>query len=430
VTPTIDMLDKGYLPANSPDVAALRTELDALGMGEELVKLDRATLGANFGQSLARQPPTVSAGILDQLRRKVKTTEDAQLYDATASNYATSEREWQNNPLEHGARLLDKPLPPLQLGSPEAFGASIDSRAELIDQIEAMRGERVTPLQSDEADAFVYLLDNLPVSDQIAYLDELQARFPEDSTAIYEQIDKRAAPVLSIAAQINAEPGGGSVTQEILHGQELIKNQPNLRPPAAKVNETVYSTLGDLYSGPGFEEHRAKITAAATALYVKRQGFDPVYDDKVMEKALKDVTGGIIDYNPGGWTKWGAGNSKVEAPYRGADPRVFEEWISHLSTADIKAAGGFATGDIEGPTPKEQLDSFKLWAKPVSIGHGEYAFTVGGNFVLRKDGGDKRNGLLFVLTWPEVGPPPAALRGADFLPSGPALRRKNRLPGP
>lgn len=397
-TEAVKMLTGGYWMSDHDQVAELELELSEAGMTEELTELRATADGAEIAYSLARMPPTAAEDLAATIGRQVKTPAARIQYETAMLMYAKGQRAKADDPLRHGAQLLEADLPPLDLATAGGLADSVAARKPMVDAIAGMYGSPPSYLQASEASALVTMLETAPAATQLAYLGALEGALGDAAFPIYEQFDKNEAGLLALTGSMMHEGARGqAVARDVLAGRERILAKVEGAPQKIDYEPVVHERLAGVYDLPGQASHRRAVVEAALGYYMTRKvGKDLSWEPDLFSSALEAVTGGIYEWSGSSWYEFGV-TSRVETPARGVTADQFETWLDGIGPADIKAMGG-----VQGLSDEQAVKDLKQWGRLVTMGRGEYAVMIGPDFWFAAD--DKVNQDLqglFLLAWPE-----------------------------
>jgi len=173
-----------------------------------------------------------------------------------------------------------------------------------------------------------------------------------------------------------------SLATDMLKGIDAMKDHSNLIPK--DFNKKVNEAIGQAYAD--FPEHKQTIINGIRALYAQRSIENNIYgdsattyetDDKILNQALRDATGGYVDMEAQGTNFLRDRRYTIELP-RNRQGKVqsasqVDAWLDNLTADDIDKMGGVRDFPSE-EVVKLINDNF---IKLVSYGDGLYAVRTG-----------------------------------------------------
>lgn len=168
----------------------------------------------------------------------------------------------------------------------------------------------------------------------------------------------------------------------MIMGQEQIKENKAIMPKDTDLAPTITSYLGDVFvSNP---KHQAAIVNASKAVYAALAAdsgiTDGVFDETLMEQALEQVTGGVLEIEADGSGWFVDDTYKIQAPARGVTADAFENYLGGLRPGDIEQMGGIAAYSDEDAV--DQIQKSIL----VNVGQGRYLVHTGTGYLLDNNG--------------------------------------------
>lgn len=237
-------------------------------------------------------------------RRRQPITQPWQ-HDELAALEAKADRdltEWGKDGVAY-AQSLGMAVPALPEATDPAFGDGLMHRIAF-GQTLADRGYTAAPayLTLDEQAA---LRERIAVSADPAE----RTRLARTLGSTLGRADPRALaalsddPVFTHMAGFLAGGGNDALAAEAFRGQQALKEQNVILPPASKRVGAVFGQVGGLFADlPGGDKTLAEVTAAADALYARRMGsLDPAgdMDSGQYVQAVHEVLGGTGSYDGG-----------------------------------------------------------------------------------------------------------------------------------
>lgn len=251
------------------------------------------------------------------------------------------------------------------------------SRMATIDKVEAWSGQKVSPLQPQEAEGLTKMIRALPIDQAASALDSLGAvlKDPERIAAFAAQIkDKDGAMALAMAYAGSHTTQGRIVAELVMRGDQALKDNTALVDRAKETGwqATIAKAVNGIYSNREVEQ-AAKDAAykIAAAKYAESGSVD-------IDAAVNLATGGIATHGQAG--------ARIPLPW-GMDPSTFEKRIGAMTPATFmpQAPGGQV---FVGKSPMP-IDTFVKGlpdATLVHAGQGAYVVKAGPYFVTNADG--------------------------------------------
>lgn len=254
----------------------------------------------------------------------------------------------------------------------------------LAEQASAHYGVKVPPITQTQAKALKHAIKEGNREEVIGMMSVITNGFGIDTPdAMAAVFGGDTTAYAAIGGQIVTKtPHSMDVATDMLKGIDKMKDFPTLI--AKDFDIKISEIIGQTYEN--FPDHRKVIVNGAKALYAQYLIEDGVYggtgesyvtDEAILEKALKDSTGGYADMEAQGTNLFDDDNYRIELPrdskgsVQSADQ--VEDWMNNLTAADIDTMGGVK--DMESA---EVVRIINLgYVKLVSLGDGLYAVSTG-----------------------------------------------------
>jgi len=262
--------------------------------------------------------------------------------------------------------------PLMNIASPEQALQVFQSRMANIGDVETWAGQKISPLQPQEADALGKIVRTLKPDQAASFLGQAGAIIndPERIAAVAKQLGAdKSVPLDMAMLYANAKTTEGRYTaQLVLEGAQAIKDKAVRVDGAVETGwrASLAKTIRGAYSN---QEVESRMIESAFLIAAAKGGAD-------LDNAVNLATGGIIERNGG----------KIPLPY-GMKEREFEkrvEAITPQSLAD-QAPGGFV---MAGPAKVPLADFVKTLpdARFVHAGQGLYNVRAGNTLVTNERG--------------------------------------------
>ncbi|NUB27729.1 hypothetical protein GAY30_23025 [Azospirillum brasilense] len=341
-------------------------------------RLDRASTVERLGPATpAQQQAAVDA--LDQRERAQGLgPEDAGMLVALRKLVGSTREGLKRDPLGLAVeRGVVPALPPVPWGDPAGAvqALAVRQRAAVMTSEQYSLGPQ-SVFRPDELTALKAAWDQGDAKARAGLVGTLARAL--DGQHLTATLEKVAGdnPVFAAAGMIyrqNPELG-----TSIVRGQSHIEADKKMLPPDKDVRGTVSEFLGTAASS--MPQARSAIERAALARYADlsaaAQDFSGAMDSTRMIQALRDVTGGVVEW---GGSAWSVSNRKIIPPVPGMDRSAFDKLIGTLTDDDL---AGALTG---GGTPIKAAD-FRRLASLHDAGPGRYMVEIGGGFARGADG--------------------------------------------
>jgi hypothetical protein len=288
--------------------------------------------------------------------------------------------------VERAAELGLVDLAPVDFANPETMVESMAARGEAAGVAEAHFGLGAgNPLTRAELEGFTALMQAGPAETpaQVAALDAMRQAWGDERTrAVLERVAKDAPLMAAAGSLLMDQPHVG---QEILRGRAVLAENAKLAPTRenADARAAVSEVYGDAFAGPA---SLAVAEDAARALYASRKfaegDLSGELDADAWEQALRDVVGGVLEWENDAGMIFGDVTSRVFPPRPGMTDNDFADLMDQLRDEDLALSGALPVDQNGNPVGADVL---KRTAKLTNFARGQYLVTIGGFAVLRSD---------------------------------------------
>lgn len=308
-------------------------------------------------------------GVGISMTEEKKTDYMERVTSATEKGYATD--PWKTAP----ERGVIPQSPDIKINDITSGLAVISERMKVIDRVEAAAEQKISPLKPEEAETFGRLVQSLPPDQQSNALASIGGMINNGDrmAAFARQIDakdKVLATAMMVADLQTSQ--GRNVAELVLKGSRALKDKTIAVDGAKETGwrAAIANEIGDAYQN---QEARERMIDAA---YLVQAGIASEGDGTKTSRAVRLVTGGIIDHN----------NSKIPLP-RGMDESAFGKRLGAIKPADL-AAQAIGGNVFVGQTavPVEQFIESLPKAVLVHAGQGKYNIRAGMGLVVNAKG--------------------------------------------
>lgn len=241
----------------------------------------------------------------------------------------------KDDPIGYGVRKGMIAAPPaLDIANPDSWGPTFSSLQNGVDVMQA-RGEvgNISALRPAMQQQVANALAASTPQDSVKLLGSMAANMSPETYkstlgALYTGGQSRAVAAAGALVPVNPEAAEG-----VLRGQQLLKENPLLAPKKSDSNaESIDAILPSSAFAPTLEGTRQSLLDAATARYadLSSQSADTSgeLNEERMQKAITEVTGGLVDMN----------GVETIAPKYGMSQEDFDQTISGLDDEAMRGA--------------------------------------------------------------------------------------------
>lgn len=224
-----------------------------------------------------------------------------------------------------------KEAPAINWQDKDAAAAGLQARAGLASRLEGTFGPRVNVPFSDEE--ITQIADHYGAQDatgKIGLLSTLQKNLGDRTIKGLAAKISEKDRIFGIAASTAAEPLGMDVARSMVKGQDIMKQNGDLRPEPSMIQQEVSRVIGSVVKD--FPEVQAQITEAAIAVAVERAAKSGMLTKDAVARelgtSLKLVAGGTMQGTKvvgGPLTGWNG--SAILPPVRGMSNAEFSSEI-------------------------------------------------------------------------------------------------------
>lgn len=374
--------DNPVLPTEQR-VNDLLTAAAATNTPEVLDKVSQAAAEFQFRRQFGRAPEPQETGYVNELQRKALTeglsTTDARRLEIATETRDRTAKALQDDPLNHTYGALSEtsglPAPgPLDVNNPVAFRGGMAARAQW-----AATGTRtfetapMPALTTAEAGQVRAALDAAdPAGKARIYGDIVAATTGGTRSATLAKLGAKGVDGM-VEAYAGAMAGQDpAIGESILRGQGAMKAKDTFNPMKGGNKDDATAAL-DKYLPAGafslaartdpqgaYATMRGAVLARAADLAATDPNFKGEFPDSMIQRAVNDVTGGVVTHN-GGY---------LIAPARGITQRGFDARM-----------GGLADGDLQGVMTQNgtaiTADYVRNNAQLESLSDGRYLVRLG-----------------------------------------------------
>lgn len=324
-------------------------------------------------QPLVAQREAITLWTAEQNASGTDPVRDARL-EAARKSFEASERDYQADPLPAALERGVLPeLAPLNMtGGVASIAQGLNARMEQARTVGAQVGRPVSPLTADEAGQFAELLKVLPADQKATTLAALSDAIGTPALgALAKQLDQKDRTLGLMAAYGDMRTSdGGLVSGRLLVGAQAIKDKQIPEADVSMWRSKIAKEIRGTYASAEMED--AVIDAAVLARAARTaEGKGPSE-----KNAIKDVTGGIIEFNGG----------RIPLP-QGMNESTFEKSLVAITPESLQAQGLGGEVFIAGKSvPIADFVQSLPNAKLRHAGQGVYTVTSGTGSVLDQDG--------------------------------------------
>lgn len=344
----VKQMASGVLPTEKA-MSDLLSAAAATNTPEVLDKVTQAAGEYQFRRQFGRAPEPQEAGVVSAMEQKARTeglsVTDARRLDIARQIHEETAKALQDDPLNHTFKALAEtaqmPVPaPLNVQNSPQFTAGLQARAQwAATGAQTFEMTAMPALTSNEAAQVRAALDASDAAGKARIYRDIVTALPGNIRAATLQKlgTKGVDGMVEVFAggMTGADPAIG---ESILRGQQAMKLKDNFNPMGSGNKENTNAAL-DKYLPPGafslaartdpqgqYATIRAAALARAADLAATDPNFKGDFTDAMMQRAVNDVTGGIVTHNGG----------SLITPIRGMNQRQFDARIAGLSDLDLQ----------------------------------------------------------------------------------------------
>jgi hypothetical protein len=402
------VIDQGHLP----DEAALNLALEnAQGTEyyEDLVGIQRFSYGKSSYTAFIAQTVESQANAIAQAKaKKNMSAVDVKHWERLEKVHKATIEEAKTNGLELYFKqgIIDTPLPEInfdllqtkkivdkkevykskeEIAKDHAMVAQqFAQNVALSEKASIHYGVKVPPLTQTQAKALKHIIKEGSREEVIVWMSAITNGFGDDYTpdAMAAVFEDDTTAYAAIGGQIVTKTTHSmDVATDMLKGIDMMKDHPTLIAKDFDIKAS--EIIGQAYEE--FPDHRKLIVNGAKALYaqymVEAGNYGALKDNEtdieILEKALKDSTGGYADMEVDGTNLFKDDNYRIELPRNNKgevqDADQVASWMENITVDDIEAMGGVR--DMTSEDAVELIN--KGYVKLVSMGDGLYAVKTG-----------------------------------------------------
>lgn len=269
----------------------------------------------------------------------------------------------RDNPLEHLGRQNVITLQDINIADPSSWQA----RAGEVQAASDHLGRDIGMLTKEERDVFNQQWQETTAREKLQLIGLMGQGLGDQLPHTLNDLVQDGNSQVAMLAQLVIE-GAPQIAEQVLLGQDVIANDKSILPKQADMKMQLDVMMGNAYQGSPTQ--RTAIKDAAMAVYAseshKRSDYSGILSSERLEKAVQQVTGGLIEYETGGFFGIGSENSKLEPPVRGMTSDTFTEWVSSITPESISQMASFQKAQPAYP-PEQIVTWLKEGAQLQSI---------------------------------------------------------------
>lgn len=377
--------DNPVLPT-SEKMDELLTAAAATNMPDVLQKVSKAAGEWQFRRDFGRAPLATEAGYVSELERKATTTgltpTENRQYEIAQETLDATRKALNDDPLGHairaGGEVASLPTPkPLDVGNPVTFADGMRLRgawaefgartyqtgsmpALTADEQQQVRGAIDAADPAGKAKIYGTLVSTLPPATRSATLASLGKKGGTDMVEAFA------------GGMMQADP---TIAESIIRGQSAMKAKDTYDPTKGDSKDVVADSLEKAMPAGTFSvadrtnpngayaTMRSAVIARAADLAAANPNFDGKFSKEIIDRAVSDVTGGVLRHN----------GAPLIAPVRGMSQAQFDARVWSITDADLAGV----TTQSGQPVTSEYLRSN---AQFESLSDGRYLVRLGQDF--------------------------------------------------
>jgi len=227
-----------------------------------------------------------------------------------------------------------------------------------------------SPLTAQETDQLVNALDDTETSatNKMVLLSNLVEGFGDASTDLFENMFNKSAPEYIVVGELINEARTSNISGLLRVGENILLGMESIEKGLVEVDPDLKDQIRMAFGEAANEnpDYTQMILQSTLALYMQRNKGnteDIANVDDEIERALTDITGGILEFN----------NRKFIAPDRTIGQDAFDKNIEELTRNDLNAMGGVHLNSYSAATALEKIQKDGLF---VSVGQGKYTIII------------------------------------------------------
>lgn len=324
----------------------LLTAASATNMPEVLQKVSTAAAEYQFRRNFGRAPLPQETGIVSELQRKANTeglnSTDARRLEIAQEVLDRTRKGLADDPLNHTIGALadvatEPPPAPLNIASQQEFRAGLAARAQwAASGARTFETDPMPALTVPEAARVRAALDaSDPAGKARIYGDVVAATAGGTRSATMAMLGSKGADSMVEAyagAMTALDPAIG---ESIIRGQAAMKAKETYNPDKSKSDvdgamdkylpASAFSLAARTDPQGAYATVRGAIMARAADLAATDPSFKGDFTDSMIQRAVTDVTGGIVVHN----------GASLITPIRGMNQRGFDARMAGLTDNDL-----------------------------------------------------------------------------------------------
>jgi hypothetical protein len=323
------------LPAGYAQASAALQSLPLDPTVKGLLEKDAALRELNKAGVLAMNPKELDGyltGLENTLRQGNPSPAALTMLSTGRKLQADRQRKMEDDPVSYGIQAGIVPLPQADPLSMEGMvEAATRSRT-----LSARLGEPVTGYTSEALAAMNRAYTQMGADERMNFLGALSQSHGQDAAlTLFSEMDKKGNTDMAFAGALALD--SPDAARIVLQGQVALKENPNAKlvPDRNEFIADLNKELGGAYgfTGGARDDVIQAVEYAYAALAANANDFDGVYKPDRMTRAMRTVTGGIVEFN----------GVKMPAPRRGVDQRAFSGWVRDLNANDFASVAGVSS---------------------------------------------------------------------------------------
>lgn len=309
---------------NPPNLSVVRAE--AKGTKYEKTLEDAVAVRSQMRRFSEQSIPKQRAELRRLSSKKTMTAREVRVF-------AAAERQHRDmlNTIRHGGGLdlahdigkMEEPVQ-LDLSNPDTLAARARQAAVASKQF----GVPVSPLRPEEAGQVLANLEGASADQATGMLSNLRKGLGlSGASALAGQLTKDKKPEYGPALILTGT--SPQFARDTLRGSKLRETNKDIPYPAKDMRDALTSVMGNMYAEADPETRDAYV-AAAKSLYAYRhlQSGEADFSGDRFKQALKDVMGGVVEYN-----------GRRVIPPKPMDETAFSNMIGKLTDKDLLKYG-------------------------------------------------------------------------------------------
>lgn len=366
-------LDSGYQPPN------LEQLIDQTKGTKYEVQIKEAQIHANVASNFVMLSPAQQEAEINRIKQsKDKTGAQVRLMERLEKIHNHTVTELNKDGLSLAVEQGIVPqIDPINFADPQ----SVENRIARINLAEAHYQQNMSPLTAAEADQIGAQFSKMTADEKIGMLHAVANNFGDHSIEVLKQLDSKNHTLFAHAGALIVD-GAPEVARLAIMGNEQLKLNKGILPSDTDMMPTINSYLADVFvTNPKHQAAMIQTTKAVYAAMAADAGItDGIIDTDILETALEQVTGGVLEIEADGSGWFFDDHYKIQAPARGVTADMFENYLEGLRPGDIDEMGGVLAFSSEEAIERIQQGIL------VNVGQGKYLVNIGSGYLLDPTG--------------------------------------------